>query len=88
MVDSMTLSVVGYQGPGSSLARVTRKEVARVLIRWIPKPQGVEGTSAYACVSPAMPAGHTAVDAAFGLHGTRVSNGTIGRPEGRGGGTG
>lgn len=59
-----------------------------MLNRWTSKPQGMAGTSALACVPPAIPVGHLAMDSRFGFYGTRVTNGTIGRPEGRGGGTG
>ena len=59
-----------------------------MLNRWnTPKPQGMAGTSAHACVSPAMPVAH--IDATnSGSYGTRVFHGTKGRPEGRGGGAG
>ena len=60
-----------------------------MLNRWLTsKPQGMAGTSAHACASPAMSAAH--IDAVptmhVGSYGTRVFNGTKGRPEGRGGG--
>lgn len=79
--------MVESQSPGSSQARVP-KGLTRVLNRWTSKPQGMVGTSALACVPPAIPVGHLAMDSQFGFYGTRVTNGTIGRPEGRGGGTG
>jgi hypothetical protein len=62
----------------------------RVLNRWTTtKPQGEDRFSAHACASPAMPEAHIATTDLFdGSYGTRVSNGTKGRPEGRGGGTG
>jgi hypothetical protein len=61
-----------------------------VLNRWLTsKPQGMAGTSAHACASPAMSVAHIdAVPNFDGTYGTRVSNGTKGRPEGRGGGAG
>ena len=59
-----------------------------MLNRWLTsKPQGMAGTSAHACASPAMPVAH--IDATnSGSYGTPVFNGTKGRPEGRGGGAG
>lgn len=61
-----------------------------MLNRWIAtKPQGKAGLSAHACVSPAMPAARIdAMENHVGSYGTRVFNGTKGRPEGRGGGAG
>jgi hypothetical protein len=62
-----------------------------MLLRWITtKPQGMAGTSAHACASPAMSAavGHAVVETPWGIYGTGVSNGFIGRPLGRGGSAG
>jgi hypothetical protein len=61
-----------------------------VLNRWLTlKPQGMTVSSAHACASPAMSAAHIdAVPNHVGSYGTRVFNGTKGRPEGRGGGAG
>lgn len=62
---------------------------ARVSIRWTtPTPYGKAGLSARACASPAMPVGHTSVDAEVGFNGIRVSTNGSKRPEGRGGGAG
>jgi hypothetical protein len=84
--------MVGYQGPGSSPARVTRRGSELVLqTRWnTTKPQGMAGTSAHACAIPVMSAWQmgVATEKPFGSYGTHVSNRTNGRPEGRGGGAG
>ncbi len=69
--------------PGARTERLTR-----VLNRWTTKPQGTVGTGALACVPPAIPVGHLSMDSQLGFYGTRSTSGTIGRPEGRGGGTG
>jgi hypothetical protein len=60
-----------------------------VLNRWTTKPQGKAGLSAHACASPAMPEAHIAVGTDHSVsYGTRVFNGTNGRPMGRGSGAG
>lgn len=61
-----------------------------MLICWTTKPQGEDrfGTRAFAD-QPAMPKAHVAAAMnRTGSYGTHVSNGTKGRPEGRGGGAG
>lgn len=62
-----------------------------LITRWnTTKPQGMAGSGAVACALPAMSAGHLAkaTEKPMGFYGTHVSNRTIGRPEGRGGGAG
>jgi hypothetical protein len=62
-----------------------------VLICWTTKPQGEDrfGTRAFAS-QPAIAKARLGPDVTpmTGSYGTHVSNGTKGRPEGRGGGTG
>ncbi len=79
--------MVESRKPGSSRCTY-RKGRLRVLSRWSYKPQGMAGIGALACVPPVIPVGHLAAGGRMGFHGTRVPNGTTGRPEGRGGGTG
>jgi hypothetical protein len=79
--------MVGYLMPGKFLGARHRRGNDRVLTtRWTTKPHGEAGLCAHAFVSPAMPAAPVAVQNFDGSYGTGVSNGTIGRPMGRGGG--
>ena len=58
-----------------------------MLICWTTKPQGEDRFGTRAFASPAMPAARTtAITNHVGSYGTGASNGTKGRPEGRGGG--
>lgn len=61
-----------------------------MLICWTTKPQGEDrfGTRAFATQPAIAKARMTAVMNLNGSYGTHVSNGTKGRPEGRGGGAG
>ena len=52
--------------------------------RWHAKPEGMAGAGVRARILPMALAAY----AQSGFHATRVPVGTIGRPEGRGGGTG
>ena len=61
-----------------------------MLICWTTKPQGEDrfGTRAFAATPAIADARLVAVMDLTGSYGTHVSNGTKGRPEGRGGGAG
>jgi hypothetical protein len=81
------MSVVEFQGPGSSPARVPEGS-DRVLICWTTKPQGEDrfGTRAFADEPAIAKARMFAGMNLNGSYGTHVSDGTKGRPQGRGGG--
>jgi hypothetical protein len=81
------MSVVEFPCPGSSPVRVPEGNV-RVLICWTTKPQGEDrfGTRAFAAMPAIAKARMSAVENLSGSYGTHVSNGTAGRPQGRGGG--
>ena len=85
-VDALPMSVVESQSPGSSPVRVPEGNV-RVLICWTTKPQGEDRYGTRAFATPTMPTARTtAIANHVGSCGTGASNGTKGRPEGRGGG--
>jgi hypothetical protein len=83
------MTMVESSCPGRSPARVPEGNV-RVLICWTTKPQGEDrfGTRAFADQPAIAKARMGAAMNLTGSYGTHVSNGTKGRPEGRGGGAG